>query len=253
MRNIFWRLIYFSGVNDLYMLFDRRPRLDLICYHSVQKDKPLPGAEKITVSAGDLERQIAYLLRRDYRFITFNQIGEGQAGEKVAAVYFDDGFYDNLAIALPILQKYKVAATIFPAMDFIGRKNYLSWNDLGKLRDAGWAIGSHGITHKIFKDLSETELANELTESKKILEEQLGIKVSALSYPHSVSDAKIEAAVLTAGYKWAVTIAGVNFSKRLNPSALRKVAVGNQGALWRLKLKLGIMPIMHKIIYGDKR
>jgi peptidoglycan/xylan/chitin deacetylase (PgdA/CDA1 family) len=48
--------------------------------------------------------------------------------DKSFAITFDDGFYNNYAIAVPILKKMKIPATFYITTDFIN-KNLTSWID----------------------------------------------------------------------------------------------------------------------------
>ena len=45
------------------------------------------------------------------------------------AITFDDGFYNNYSIAIPILKKHKQKATFYVTTDFINN-NQLSWIDI---------------------------------------------------------------------------------------------------------------------------
>ena len=54
-------------------------------------------------------------------------MSEGKLPERAVCVTFDDGYLDNLELALPILKRCKVAATVFVATDFIDGD--LMWND----------------------------------------------------------------------------------------------------------------------------
>jgi peptidoglycan/xylan/chitin deacetylase (PgdA/CDA1 family) len=49
----------------------------------------------------------------------------------LVGISFDDGYRDNLELALPILEKYNVPATIFIASGFADRISPLWWEELG--------------------------------------------------------------------------------------------------------------------------
>lgn len=110
------------------------------------------------------------------------------------AVTFDDGFKDNLTAALPILEKYKIPATIFISTKFIDgtlapwwdkEAPMLSWDDVLKLSsDALITIGAHTVSHPVLSSLTETQAATELRESKKIIEQKIGRSVDFLAYPY---------------------------------------------------------------------
>jgi peptidoglycan/xylan/chitin deacetylase (PgdA/CDA1 family) len=83
---------------------------------------------------------------------------------------------------------------------------FLSWAETRKLRDQGFEIGSHTENHPILSALDPQSLKVELSESKRVIEEQLGAECAAFAYPNGrrcdVSDIAIEAAG-QAGYKVA--------------------------------------------------
>jgi peptidoglycan/xylan/chitin deacetylase (PgdA/CDA1 family) len=52
---------------------------------------------------------------------------QGKLPSKTVLVTFDDGYKDNLTLALPILKKYSVPATIYITTGFINRESILWW------------------------------------------------------------------------------------------------------------------------------
>nr|HPM03821.1 polysaccharide deacetylase family protein [Candidatus Cloacimonadota bacterium] len=49
------------------------------------------------------------------------------------ALTFDDGYLDNLTNALPVLEKYKIPATIFITTNFIGQEIEFWWDEIEKI------------------------------------------------------------------------------------------------------------------------
>lgn len=106
----------------------RSNRLLILIYHRVRArpDPMFPGE----VDAARFEWQMA-LIRR---YCTPVPLADGVEGmrrgrlpPRAVAVTFDDGYSDNALVALPILQRYQIAATFFIATGFLdgGRM----WND----------------------------------------------------------------------------------------------------------------------------
>lgn len=60
---------------------------------------------------------------------------------------------------------------------------FMNWSQLQAMVDGGMTVGAHSHTHRIFTELDEQQLSFELQHSKKLLQQHLGIKVEALSYP----------------------------------------------------------------------
>jgi peptidoglycan/xylan/chitin deacetylase (PgdA/CDA1 family) len=112
-------------------------------------------------------------------------------------VTMDDGCQSVLSHALPILRHFNIPSVAFITSGNVGGKSnelnrqgeqpkedYLDWNGLGTLRAAGVEIGSHAVTHRSLGKISMDETENEVHESRKALEKNLGISVSSFAYPY---------------------------------------------------------------------
>jgi peptidoglycan/xylan/chitin deacetylase (PgdA/CDA1 family) len=79
----------------------------------------------------------------------------------------------------------------------------MSWDQVRALRRAGMEIHSHTRTHRVLQTVPHDELVSELAGSKHDLEEQLGERVSSVSYPVGrpiAQDPAIRSMVAQAGY-----------------------------------------------------
>ena len=81
----------------------------------------------------------------------------------------------------------------------------MSWSQLRALVDGGHEVGSHSMSHQILSQLEGAPLAYEVAQSKRILEDRLGSRVTSFCYPNGDFNASTLAAVATAGYAQAVT------------------------------------------------
>jgi len=84
-------------------------------YHGVRKGKNRINGRHIT--AEQFEKQLQYF-RKEFDIIPMHQLcamrAEGFTPENhTIALTFDDGFLNNLTVALPLLEKYKIPATFF--------------------------------------------------------------------------------------------------------------------------------------------
>ena len=99
-------------------------------YHRVLPDLPTVFNEPgLTVKASTLEMHLEEVAKA-YHVVpleTLLQHMENQQG--LCSITFDDGWMDTYTIAFPILNKYKVPATVFVPTDLIGQKNCF-WFDL---------------------------------------------------------------------------------------------------------------------------
>jgi len=135
---------------------------------------------------------------------------------KTVAITFDDGYKDNYTYVFPILKKYNLPATMFIIVNEVGRpqNDRLSWDEIKAMQDSGIiTFGSHAIgPEPLTKIKSEEEVKRQIFDSKKILEEKLGRKINAFSYPEGRFNDFIRRLVIEAGYKLAVaTNPGKNY------------------------------------------
>jgi peptidoglycan/xylan/chitin deacetylase (PgdA/CDA1 family) len=106
----------------------RSNRLLILIYHRVhpRPDPMFPGE----VDARRFDQQMA-LLRRHCNPLPLAEAVErlkrGQTPPRAVAITFDDGYADNATVALPILQRHGVPATVFVATGFLNGGRM--WND----------------------------------------------------------------------------------------------------------------------------
>jgi peptidoglycan/xylan/chitin deacetylase (PgdA/CDA1 family) len=96
---------------------------------------------------------------------------------------------------------------------------FMSWDNLREIVHHGIAVGSHTRGHQILSHLAEREQQFELTESKRIIESQLGVPVRSVAYPIGNSrsySAQTLKLVASAGYQL-----GFNFLPHINSFPLR--------------------------------
>jgi peptidoglycan/xylan/chitin deacetylase (PgdA/CDA1 family) len=75
-----------------------------------------------------------------------------------------------------------------------------------QLSDLGVIFGSHGLSHSLLTEMSLSEIANELTESKKQIEAIIGQTVDLLSFPFGRYNAPVCRAAKESGYQHAMIL-----------------------------------------------
>ena len=177
----------------------------VLVYHTIddadgQSDCP----ERI--SPQRFERQLDWLSRRR----TVVPLGETltrDRRESVVAITFDDGYRDNLTVALPLLEKYQLPMTLFVVAGFVGRQNFLSEDELREMaKHPLVTIGSHGLWHRHFTQLSQKDARFELIESRHRLRNIIGAPIELLAWPYGECNAELEALSGECGYRasWSV-------------------------------------------------
>jgi peptidoglycan/xylan/chitin deacetylase (PgdA/CDA1 family) len=129
---------------------------------------------------------------------------------------FDDGYKDFYTFAYPVLKEYRLPAVMFIITEEAGRaqNDRLSWDEIKEMQRSGLiTFGSHCIgPEPLINIKSEQEVKRQIFDSKRILEEKLGVKVNTFSYPEGMFTPKIRQTVIDAGYACAVaTQPGIDY------------------------------------------
>ena len=152
---LLWSCLNAGGCFDASCTDEEGIAIPIIMYHSVKECNP----SDYSVTPRALENDIKYLNERGYKTVLPSDLaqyvyGNGELPEKPVMITFDDGFYNNLYYALPLLEKYDFSAVIsivgkFTDVDAekdpdIPKYSYLTWNEINELIDSKRIeIGNH--------------------------------------------------------------------------------------------------------------
>jgi peptidoglycan/xylan/chitin deacetylase (PgdA/CDA1 family) len=177
----------------------------ILVYHTISSPaEPLPG--DIDISPERFERQLRWLSRWRQVVKLDETLGSNSRARGVA-ITFDDGFRDNLTVALPLLEKFRLPITLFVVAGFVGQEGYLSEEELREIaRHPLLTIGAHGLWHRHFTRLSSVEARIELRESRSRLKSITGRKIDLMAWPFGECDAGLERLSEECGYRaaWSV-------------------------------------------------
>lgn len=230
------------------MAHDRRPLI--LAYHAVDS----AWASPLAVTTRSLELQAAYLAARGFVGLTLTEAErERQRGRlpgRSVVFTFDDGFRST-AMAAPILARFGFPGTVFAVTDYVesqrpfawygvghedpARLSPMGWDELAALKEQGWEVGSHTVTHELLTIVDDRTLADELTGSRMRIAQRLG-SCESIAYPYGLADRRVALAAERAGYRAAVMLTGVVVADE----ALRRPRVGlsSRDCGLRLRLKL---------------
>lgn len=230
----------------------------ILTYHKIGTPPKRSRDPFLYTDSGKFDSQLAALNSLGSPAIRLGEVlspTEVQAGKFV--ITFDDGFQNVFDSGLEVLSRHRTPAAQFIVSGFIGKQN--AW-DIAKgdspelLMDevqikewlaAGHEIGSHSMTHRNLKTLSDAELKEEIIGSRKFLEDKFGVPIRHFCYPFGGWTPQARDCVIEAGYQTACGVEfGVNgpgcdlFNLRRiiplsRPDLLRKI-------LHRLARRIGI-------------
>jgi peptidoglycan/xylan/chitin deacetylase (PgdA/CDA1 family) len=192
----------------------------ILCYHAVSPSWP----SFLAVHPERLRAQLRLLLRRGYRPMTLSgALAEPEGGRRLV-VTFDDGYRSILSRGLPVLDELGVPGTAFIQTELAdeggefaalpdserpsdpGELRCMGWEEVRRLAEAGWEIGSHSCSHPRLDRIPAELLAHELGASRRRCEEELQRPCATIAYPFGRYDRAVMEAAAAEGYRAAVTL-----------------------------------------------
>ena len=114
-------------------------------------------------------------------------------------------------------------------------RRFLDWNEAKKMLAGGMALGSHTHSHPVLSQLNADEQRAELTQSRALLQEKLGIKADSIAYPVGATTSfspLTEAIAQECGYRTAFSFhGGINRPAQTAPYDVKRVAVGGESTV----------------------
>ena len=200
----------------------RVPGVVILLYHRVGGGSSL----EIDLDAARFDEQIAAISESGRGVSLATALAQLAAApgehpvDSSVVVTFDDGTTDFAEVAVPILQRHGVPATLYLATGFVdgeipvpwgGRP--LSWSALRDTVSTGLIdIGSHTHSHQLLDRVSRAEAASDLDRSIDLIGEHLGQPALDFAYPKAVPAGRDVAAVVRDRFRSAA-LAGT----RMNP------------------------------------
>lgn len=240
----FWK---YPALRRTWYWLPRRGFVALMYHHVGTVTNPQDEQFPFTVTPEQFEKHLLFLQQNGYTVISEADLYHARESgkttlKKPVLLTFDDGYADNYTNLFPLLQKYQAHALIFLVTERIGTPGYLTWDQIKQMHASGLvAFGSHTCSHRRLRSLSDEEITQEITQSKQILEENLGAPIYSFCYPYGAGgfDKRVRPQVFKAGYT-------LDFStkKGINPwpwtgkkSILRAFPRGGE-TLWDYHLQL---------------
>jgi peptidoglycan/xylan/chitin deacetylase (PgdA/CDA1 family) len=188
----------------------------ILMYHYISELPPDADVYRrdLTVLPAHFEEQLQYLQAQGYQSVLLADIYEmlttgKPLPEKPIVLTFDDGYKDAYTDALPLLQKYGFVGEFFllatPA--HYEAPQYLTWNDVRAMADAGMSMQAHGRDHYDLTGRSYEFLVYQILGAREAVEAHSGQPVRFFCYPSGRYDDDTIAVVESAGYWGAVTTA----------------------------------------------
>ncbi|MDI6758845.1 MAG: polysaccharide deacetylase family protein [Candidatus Omnitrophota bacterium] len=195
-----------SFLNRIYVV-------PILMYHSISLDAVKEN--RLSVSPASFQRQMHFLRSRKYNVIPLDELAalirnKKKIPPKTVAITLDDGYKNNYTYGFPVLKKYNIPATMFIIVNEVGRleDDRLTWEEIKAMQASGLiSFGSHCLGPEPLINIKfEKAIEEQIFDSKKILEERLGMRVNLFSYPEGRFNEGIKSLVIKAGYEAAVAV-----------------------------------------------
>jgi peptidoglycan/xylan/chitin deacetylase (PgdA/CDA1 family) len=156
----------------------------ILCYHAIP-DR----------SVKQFGEQLRWLKSNGFRFCT---VADGvrrrlaMDTDRWLSISFDDGDATVVSNALRQLQIHAIPATLYLTSDYVcSGKVYhasvssraLSWNQIAEWVVAGYEVGSHTHTHARLSECKPQQIEYEVSVSKQMIEDKLGIEAESFAFP----------------------------------------------------------------------
>ena len=136
------------------------------------------------------ETHLAEIAAGGYRVLPVAEIAAAlRAGrplpDRTLGITIDDAFLSVYREAWPRLRAAGLPFTLFVATDPIddGLADYMSWDQLREMAEAGVEIGHHGKTHLSLVNMPVSRLDAEIAEATARFEAELGRRPALFAYP----------------------------------------------------------------------
>jgi peptidoglycan/xylan/chitin deacetylase (PgdA/CDA1 family) len=246
-----------------------RYKIPIVYYHSIA-DTPL------SVKVDNFKNQMQYLKNNNFTTILCKDlINESyNKTDKNIVITFDDCFLDVYENALPVLKEYGFVATFFATMGYDditlwGSEKEQRWNEektdsfnipyrfMNKLHrkelfELGMEIGSHTINHYNLNELDKDKIDYELLESKKLLEDELGIECESFCYPRGRYDESV-INIVKKYYKNACITQRGYYENSKSKYEILRFGIGNDNNYFYEVVDNNIFNFRHRVIKKIKR
>ncbi len=235
-----------TAQEDTSVVLGANVTVPVLMYHYIRVN-PDPNDKvgfNLSVTPVNFAAQMDYLYTHGFHTISLDQLGtvvlgNGKLPEKPVVITLDDGYRDSYTQALPILNKYNFKATDFVITGLVGGPNYLTWEQIKEMKNSGlFTIGGHTVHHLALTYLSNDNLKKELTDSKEILETQLGQKVNWFAYPYGNVDGRVAGATTKAGYLGAFGTNNGTYQSSSQMFTLPRIRIGGGDSVMSFAAKL---------------
>ena len=195
----------------------------VLMYHGVGDD--LRHGAELAVGTEALDGQLALLRERGYTPIWFEDLKHVDRIEKPVLLTFDDGYLDNYTELFPLLQKYRMKATLFIVSGYLDNPHNLSREQLLEMQASGLvSIQCHSRYHPDLDTLDREQQVEELCWSKVELLKLTNREPYVIAYPRGrQNEETLE--ICRGDYRFGVKMGGPVYVTGDDPLLIHRIGI----------------------------
>jgi hypothetical protein len=173
----------------------RQASVPILMYHYLSEPPPGPDRyrEDLSVSPQLFEQHLAFLQAEGYTAISLYDLLYHLAlgrplPDRPVIITFDDGYVDNYENAFPLLEEYGFNGSFFVVSElaeraqagmtapngFVYADNYMDWDQLREMSEAGMDIECHARVHENLTLIDRDRLVWQVLGCREMIERELG-------------------------------------------------------------------------------
>jgi peptidoglycan/xylan/chitin deacetylase (PgdA/CDA1 family) len=198
-------------------------QIPILMYHSIGESGSPPFC-RYAVSLRSFEAQVRFLRDNGYRALTVSGLVQALDGQNATlpkrpvVLTFDDGFADFYEVALPVLARHGVTATLYVVSGAVGGtsewlskigeggRRIVTWSQLADIERSGIEVGAHSVTHAALDLLPLDRARGEIAGCKRALEDALGCQIASFAYPFGYQNANVRRIVQEGNFSSACVV-----------------------------------------------
>ncbi|MDD3741828.1 MAG: polysaccharide deacetylase family protein [Bacteroidales bacterium] len=167
----------------------------ILMYHNIDEKEGFN-----TVSLSNFKSQLEYIKNSNtYQILSLDEYVDNLHSAKYKnplSISFDDAYVSFTKYVLPVIKSLELPVSLFIPTAYVGKSNVwdtkngypeikiLSWEELKALSNEKLiSFGSHGVNHHSHAKLNNEQDFEEISNSKNIIKEQIGVEVNYYSFP----------------------------------------------------------------------
>ena len=178
----------------------------ILMYHRFGEE----GHPQTNITVEQFDRHLAELANTKYTVLPILEIlAKLKSGtalpKRTVGITIDDAFRSVYEIAYPKLRERNLPFTLFVATRPVDHKlpDYMNWDQIRELRDAGITIGSQTHTHLHMAARGADASRADVEAANKRFIAELGAVPSLFAYPYGEASAAVISVVRDAGFNFA--------------------------------------------------